>query len=1250
MRIERIVLCNIASIEGEQTIDFTREPLRSAGLFAITGDTGAGKSTLLDAVCLAFYNRAPRFDDAERLTRFDGRRPNSDVELQAGDTRNLLRRGCREGYCEVTFALTDGAVYRAGWRIKLKRTGTYNKAERSLEQLEPHHKRYDEAEVDERIRQLTGLDYTQFTRTVILAQNSFANFLRAKQAEKSALLEKLTGTEIYGNISRQVYRLNDEAVRNCERMESRTEGLRVNRLDEADLAAAREQLLLQRASLGETERRMAGIKARQQWCANYERALADAEQKTREQTAARRAYSALYSGEELLKRYDSVLCVQPLYNDIKMCEADIRNTSVLIETKTAEAAACRRREEEASELCRKALAERMDAERDLREKQPRLNRGHAVEGEIAVAADEWKKRTEQQARLAQLLAGKRRSLAEQQAAQAAAEAEQAELARRIQAMAVYQRMYEQADRIGEKLARLGELEDDVNTLRRRSEEVQRKQEEQRRTLDELEKARTAAQSQLESFRSERQMHRQAIYGQDSAELQARFTRLSSHRQLFRQAQTVWRRITDTQTLLAEKESEMARRGRLMTQNAAVMAQLKRTVEVLKATAERMNTAYTLSQSENIVQLRRRLKEGTACPVCGATHHPYHTETEQELGELLTNLEREYRETSEELRQKQEQLQAMEQGQALENGRMHAEKRYVEQMRSQLADATEEWANYADLDPSFADPPAAVNRDARHLLIGQLLDSTTKETAEAQKNLEAFNQHQKQIDRLNEAIDAQERSMADTANRLNELRTSQRVMASTLEEIQKTCARNEQISRGLYDELEKLINLPNWYADWKRSRENFRAGIGRRADEWTKANEAQERIGQTIARMCEMAETLKKNIEENEHELQRADDERAATEKALADKRTELARLFDGKRPDEVEAALQLRLRLARENEAVCEAAKAECQNQLQALRGELQSLQQQRFARNGDMARRRADMDVWISKYNREHPALQFAEMERLFTDRRDWNALRAQVAQAREAATLADSRMETAQRLILELQASPDRLSERDGETADTLKTELEALEVRRKETQTALTATELRLMAHEESLAQEARIAPELERLRQQKQQWNSLCALIGSADGKRFREQAQCYTFLFLVEHANEQLRRLSPRYRLRNIPNTLGLEIIDRDMFDQQRPVNSLSGGETFIVSLALALSLSSLSSGNLCIGSLFIDEGFGNLDNESLELVMDALSNLQAEQGRKVGVISHTEQIRSRIEPQIRLVKQPAGGRSVIEII
>lgn len=191
-------------------------------------------------------------------------------------------------------------------------------------------------------------------------------------------------------------------------------------------------------------------------------------------------------------------------------------------------------------------------------------------------------------------------------------------------------------------------------------------------------------------------------------------------------------------------------------------------------------------------------------------------------------------------------------------------------------------------------------------------------------------------------------------------------------------------------------------------------------------------------------------------------------------------------------------------------------------------------------------------------------------------------------------------------------------------------------------------RLYAHKLGMAEAMKVKQQLEEATHLRDEWWKLNTLLGSADGKRFRELAQSYTFQLLVEQANLQLRHLSPRYQLYSPKGSLTLEIIDRDMCDEHRFVSSLSGGETFVVSLALALGLSSMSSRNLAIGSLFIDEGFGNLDHESLDLVMNALGNLENAQGRKVGVISHTDQIRSQISPQIRLVKTPRAVRAALK--
>ena len=164
--------------------------------------------------------------------------------------------------------------------------------------------------------------------------------------------------------------------------------------------------------------------------------------------------------------------------------------------------------------------------------------------------------------------------------------------------------------------------------------------------------------------------------------------------------------------------------------------------------------------------------------------------------------------------------------------------------------------------------------------------------------------------------------------------------------------------------------------------------------------------------------------------------------------------------------------------------------------------------------------------------------------------------------------------------------------------------------------------------------------------KREWEEIADAIGG-DGKTLRKIAQCYTLRFLIEHANVEIRKFNSRYELQQVKNSLGIRVVDRA--DDVRDTTSLSGGETFIVSLGLALGLSSLSSRNISFENLFIDEGFGTLDPDTLATVIDSLAMLQSSQGKKVGVISHTDTMSERITTQIRIIKDGNSGSSHIEI-
>lgn len=195
--------------------------------------------------------------------------------------------------------------------------------------------------------------------------------------------------------------------------------------------------------------------------------------------------------------------------------------------------------------------------------------------------------------------------------------------------------------------------------------------------------------------------------------------------------------------------------------------------------------------------------------------------------------------------------------------------------------------------------------------------------------------------------------------------------------------------------------------------------------------------------------------------------------------------------------------------------------------------------------------------------------------------------------------------------------------------------------------TEAALRLRMQEENKRKVAGWQDELNRCRETSERWAKLNDLAGSADGAKFRRIAQGYTLDVLLSYTNVQLRQLTHRYRLERVPDTLALQVIDRDMCDEVRTVHSLSGGESFLVSLALALGLSSLSANRMKVESLFIDEGFGSLDAETLRVAMDALESLRT-QGRKIGVISHVQEMTERIPVRIR-VNRAGNGRSYLEI-
>lgn len=274
MKILRISLCNLASLGGEHTVDFTRAPLLTSGLFSISGQTGSGKSTLLDALCLALYNNTPRLKTVVGAEKI----PDANNGLGQEDPRTLVRRGAPEAYAEVSFVGVDGGTYTARWKVRrarLKPTGTLQAVEMTLHS--GNVPRNSEAglisggkitEVKQAIIDRVGLTFDQFRRAILLAQGDFATFLKSKDNERAEILEALTGTERFTAISIAIFERYRDQSNALQSIEAKLEGSKP--LSPEERAKADDALQTASNAQDSLEKTLETLKAQLRWFADLD--------------------------------------------------------------------------------------------------------------------------------------------------------------------------------------------------------------------------------------------------------------------------------------------------------------------------------------------------------------------------------------------------------------------------------------------------------------------------------------------------------------------------------------------------------------------------------------------------------------------------------------------------------------------------------------------------------------------------------------------------------------------------------------------------------------------------------------------------------------------------------------------------------------------------------------------------------------------------------------------------------------------
>ena len=1038
MKLIRLVLLNLASLdkpEGE-VIDFTQGVLGESNIFSIVGPTGSGKSTLLDAICLALYNRAPRYprekNEKKTITIYGESDQIEKNRLSATDGRNILTRGKSHGYSKLTFLANNGTTYRAEWHVRFNRT-RYNDAVKSLYKLSTSSDGLpieEEADWNE-LPQIIGLDYEQFLRTVLIAQGSFANFLTAKEDERFALLEKLIGCEdLYTNIAQAIKEHFKTAETTYNQVSASVDAVKQNLLDDDALQVLQTDI----KKLDEAEKALT----------------------------------------ESLKQVDKEL--QWFVDDEKKSQTIVNCQADVTKAKDALAAS-------ASVFVRLSLHDAIDPAVDMLREVKRLE--HEIK------------------RLNESIAATGRDIIGQE--------------KRIQAATRH----------------LNELKDTAEKALALAEEKLRKMQ------TAFEKERQDHQAHVLDITTRLQSERQKIQGQDADALQQAKTR-ADH--ALRDLQDTITIVDNLDKAVKEKQDKEKVRAQLHEQNKRLQEELcKLDIESLNKEVDTLRRIYTLTTSEQWSQHRDLLHEGSPCPLCGATQHPYLEDSTQaqmvetELHELLTTKENELK-----------------------------------------------------------------NRQKRQSDYSGAIKTNEGKIGELDKRLKQLSENMNELE-----------------GKWDAMRQQYPLLPHELESLKALVPSHEQTKQQADDTLAQYNKVKQRIDDWVKQKEeatNVLTDFEKKASEdISMFKDGLNSYKTVLAELRALTPTLSQQYDDNQ------------------------------RMPEETTSACQI---TSQELEKLLKGFKRELddsQAELNKLHGIQQTHTQQLEKSKVAKEVKEGELKQWIETYNALDNKVKEVTMDdvsAMLAATDNWEGIRTTEKRLSESFTSARTLLKQAQSDHEAHQASKPEL------TKEALITRQQ--ELQKNSQQGKLIELSARLKSHNDAIVQLGDKAKELEDATRDKQDWGQINDSIGS-DGKLLRKIAQCYTLGFLIDHANEEIRKFNSRYELQQVKNSLGIRVIDHDRADDVRDTTSLSGGETFIVSLGLALSLSSLSSRNISFDNLFIDEGFGTLDPDTLATVIDSLAMLQMSQGKKVGVISHTDTMSERITTQIRVVKNGSSGSSHIEI-